>query len=251
MEDEILKKGCSPILVKEACSGLYSSEISDFSRKIFFSDSRCCLGIEICRVPNLKVIYCTTENFQYMFFDVLEISKFSDQTVFAKNYWNRLEWTRKLSVQSFLQCLLSCSGGDVFVEVPSMRLLSWVITIMGKNNMSILDSVYDSDIGGRDDALNVISASFAQEYLGMLKSSGFAFTVRVTQFAWLYVHGKKALSSETRTNNKAMHNFYVALFEKNNKNCALKRERLSTVGWISLIWAIFVELHRMCKEKCE
>ncbi|KRY69903.1 hypothetical protein T4A_10704 [Trichinella pseudospiralis] len=160
-----------------------------------------------------------------MFLDVLEISKFSDQTVFAKNYWNRLESTRKL-VQSFLQCLLSCSGGDVFVEVPSMRLLSWVITIMGKNNMSILDSVYDSDIGGRDDAL-------------------------VTQFAWLYGHGKKALSSETRTNNKAMHNFYVALFEKNNKNCALKRERLSTVGWISLIWAIFVELHRMCKEKCE
>ncbi|KRZ31420.1 hypothetical protein T4B_13217 [Trichinella pseudospiralis] len=98
---------------------------------------------------------------------------------------------------------------------------------------------------------NVISASFAQEYLCMLKSSGFAFTVRVTQFAWLYGHGKKALSSETRTNNKAMHNFYVALFEKNNKNCALKRERLSTVGWISLIWAIFVELHRMCKEKCE
>ncbi|KRX50634.1 hypothetical protein T05_7971 [Trichinella murrelli] len=34
----------------------------------------------------------------------------------------------------------------------------------------------------------------------------------VTQFAWLYGHGKKALS-ERRTNNKAMPN-YVALLEK-------------------------------------
>ncbi|KRZ71672.1 hypothetical protein T10_7450 [Trichinella papuae] len=38
------------------------------------------------------------------------------------------------------------------------------------------------------------------------------FVETVTQFAWLYGHGKKALS-ETRTNNKAMHN-YVALLKK-------------------------------------